>query len=126
MSVKVSSIDMQHQKWIGMINDLHEAMKQGKGNAVMGKILQGIVDYTRTHFATEEKYFKQYDYPETEEHIKIHHAFIDKVTQLQMDFNKGGFGISIKTMDMLKDWLVNHIKVVDKKYSDFFNQQGLQ
>ncbi len=123
LSVNVSSIDQQHKKWIGMINDLHEAMKQGKGNDVMGKILSGIVDYTKTHFATEERYFKQYNYPDAEAHIKIHNGFVEKVVQLQTDFNKGGLGLSIKAMDVLKDWFVNHI--IDKKYSDFFNEKGL-
>jgi hemerythrin len=31
LSVNVVEIDRQHQKLIGMINDLNDAMRQGKG-----------------------------------------------------------------------------------------------
>lgn len=30
MMIGIESIDNQHQRWIGLINDLHEAMQQGR------------------------------------------------------------------------------------------------
>ena len=38
-----------------MINDLNDAMRQGKGKDVLGKIDKELVGYTVTHFRTEEK-----------------------------------------------------------------------
>ncbi len=42
-SVKVAEIDQQHQKLVSMINDLNDAMKQGKGKDVLGKIVNELV-----------------------------------------------------------------------------------
>ncbi len=126
LSVKVAMIDNQHKKWLDMINDLHEAMRSGKGNDIMGKILKGLLDYTRTHFSTEEQLFQQYSYPDAPAHVDQHKAFIKKIEQIKTDFDSGSMGLSIKVMTLLKDWLVNHIKTVDQKYSDFFNEQGLR
>jgi hemerythrin len=125
-SVGVNEIDLQHQKLIEMINDLHDAMLQGKGKAVVGEIIKGLVDYAGTHFLTEEKYFDQFEYPEAGSHKEEHSAFTQRVAEFKNGFNTGKFALSINVMDFLSSWLRNHIKVVDKKYGPFFKEKGLK
>lgn len=36
-------------------------------------------------------------------------------------FEKSKLGLSIEVMNFMSDWLINHIKSVDKKYGPFFN-----
>jgi hemerythrin len=126
LKVKVAEIDQQHQKLVGMINDLNEAMRQGKGKVVLGKILSGMVTYAASHFRTEEKYFDQFGYPEADSHKKEHGAFTKKVLEFKDGFEKGKLGLSMEVMDFLSDWLQNHIKGVDMKYGPFFNSKGLK
>ena len=59
-SVGVGSIDEQHKKLIGLLNDLHDAMRFGKGRDVLGKVLAELIDYTAYHFRTEEGLFAKY------------------------------------------------------------------
>ncbi|OGR10861.1 MAG: hemerythrin [Desulfobacterales bacterium RIFOXYA12_FULL_46_15] len=125
-SVNVAKIDQQHQKLILMNNELNEAMGQGKGKDVLGRIVNGLISYTATHFKTEEDYFKQLGYPEAGSHIKEHIAFVEKVTEFKEGFENGKLSLSIEVMTFLSNWLRNHIKVTDKKYSRFFNQKGLK
>ena len=40
-------------------------------------------------------------------------------------FAKNQLNITINLMDFLSDWLVKHICGTDKKYSDFFNKNGI-
>jgi hemerythrin len=124
-SVNVVEIDRQHKKLIQMINDLSDAMKAGKGKEVLGKILDGLVSYTGTHFAMEEKYFEQFKYPESSPHKKEHADFVKKATEFRDGYANGKLGLSLQVMDFLSDWLQHHILIVDKKYSPFFNANGL-
>jgi len=38
-----------------------------------------LVNYGNFHFATEEKYFDEFNYEDTEEHKKRHQEFRDKL-----------------------------------------------
>lgn len=125
LSVNVQEIDNQHQKIVKMINKLHDAMRQGKGKDVLGKIINNLVKYTQIHFQTEEKYFAKFDYPNAETHKKEHQNFVKKVIEFREDFESGRLGLTIQVMNFLRDWLTNHIQGSDKKYSKFFNERGL-
>ena len=126
LSVNVAEIDQQHKRLIAMINELNDAMKLGKGKEVLGKIIQGLLGYTITHFKTEEKYFAQFGYPDTDNHQKEHAAFIQKVTEFKDGFNNKKISLAIDVMNFLSDWLKKHIMGTDKKYSQFFNEKGLK
>lgn len=126
LSVKVAEIDQQHQKLIGIINDLTDAIRRGKGNAVIAEVVRSLIDYAKIHFETEEKYFKQFGYPQAAGHMKEHEEFIRKVTGFEAGTPKGQFGLSIQVLQFLGDWLINHILGTDKAYSAFFNEKGLK
>ncbi len=125
-SVNIAEIDQQHQKIIAMINTLHDAMTLGKGQNVIGKIVDDLISYTETHFKTEEIYFAQFGYPDTDRHKIKHAGFVQKVSDFKDGFEKGKLSLSIEVMTFLSDWWRNHIKGTDKKYSQFFNEKGLR
>jgi hemerythrin len=126
LSVSVAEIDGQHQKLVKMINELNDAMRAGKSRDILGKIVTGLISYVRVHFSTEEKYFNQFKYPETDQHKQEHVAFSMKVDDFAKKFQNGQLGISIELMDFLSNWLGKHIKGTDKKYSALFNANGLK
>jgi hemerythrin len=125
-SVNVAEIDKQHQGLIGMINDLNEAMRQGKSKEVLGKIIEGLVNYAVKHFETEEKYFDQFGYINSFSHKKEHADFTKKVAEFKSGFDSGKIMLSIEVMDFLSSWLQKHIKGTDMKYGPFFNEKGLK
>lgn len=126
LSVNVSEIDQQHQRLIQMINDLDDAMRQGKGKETVGKIIQNMIAYTGTHFSTEEKYFDRFGYPDAAVHKKTHADFVKKAKEVKQKFDQGQLGLPIEVMNFLSGWLGSHIKGEDKKYSPFFNAKGLK
>lgn len=126
LSVNVAEIDQQHKKLINMINELNDAMRAGKGKDVLGKIVTNLISYTETHFKTEEKYFAQFNYPDTDNHKREHAAFVQKVTGFKNGFEEKRLTLTIEVMNFLSDWLKNHIMGTDKKYSHFFNEKGLK
>ncbi len=126
LSVNVAVFDMQHQRLISVINELHDAMRQGKGKDVLGKTISSLSSYTVIHFKTEERYFEQFEYPDAASHRQKHDSFVRKISDFREAFEKGRLGVSIEVMNFLRDWLKHHIMETDKKYSAFFNERGLK
>ncbi len=125
-SVNVKSIDDQHCKLFGLINTLHEAMKQSKGKEILGEILNELEEYTRSHFSTEETYMRQFNYPGYSAHVAEHAEFIRRVEKFKQDFEANKLALSLQVMNFLKGWLTEHILVVDQRYSVCFQEHGLK
>ncbi len=125
MTVSVKEIDDQHKELIRLINELHTAMKERRVKTVLSSILDGLVDYTRKHFALEERYFSMFNYPQTATHCKEHRAFVEKVAEFQQDFADERVLISIDIMNFLRQWLVGHIMKDDQAYVPCFKDNGL-
>ena|SRR5271157_2674097 len=125
LSVNIKEIDEQHKKLVGMVNELHEAMKQGKGSNLTGQVLSGLVQYVATHFATEEKLMKANAYPEYLKHKAEHDALTKQAVDLQKQFQEGKAVLTVELMSFLKNWLSNHILGTDKKYSPYLNGKGV-
>jgi hemerythrin len=124
-SVKIKEIDEQHKVLVGMVNEMHDAMSKGQGKDVLGPILDGLIEYTKKHFATEERLMQRYQFPEYNEHKAKHTKMAEKVLALQADYHKGSFQLTYEVSKFLKDWLNKHILGTDMKYSVFFNSKGV-
>lgn len=125
-SVNVREIDEQHEKLFDLINSLYDAMKKGLGKEILPKIIDELFHYVEKHFSTEEKYFDRFNYPESESHKIEHYNFLKKVSEFKKSYEEGQIGLTIDIITFLQEWLIRHIKVVDKKYSAFFNENGLK
>jgi hemerythrin-like metal-binding protein len=125
LEVGIKEIDSQHKILVQMICDLHEAMRTGQGKAQVERILKGLEDYTVEHFGHEEKLMEKYKYPGYLNHCKEHAKFVDKVVAFGNDFRANRAALTTEIMTFLKDWLVGHIKGIDKKYGHFFNERGI-
>jgi hemerythrin len=124
-SVNVREIDLQHQKLVGMLNDFDEHLRQHPTQAFQA-LLDSLVEYTQYHFATEEKYFSKFSYPDARAHIEEHRTFTEKVLNVRSSFNKRGeLLLFFEITNFLKDWLTTHIKGSDKAYAKCFNDNGL-
>lgn len=124
-SVGVADMDSQHKQLISMINDLYDAMQNQKAAETIGKILKRLIAYTKTHFAKEEEIMEKYSYPELNQQIKEHRAFTDKIQKFKDDYDSGRTAMSVSVTSFLKDWLMHHISVNDKKYGPHFNSKGV-
>lgn len=121
--VNVRQSDLQHKRLVDIINELHEAMKNGAGQEQLDSVFEALASYTLIHFADEERLLEQHGYPITN-HRALHARFIERLQQYQQEF-KAGMLISLPVMNFLKDWLVGHIQGDDKKYGEYLNGIGV-
>jgi len=122
----VDRYDEAHKVLFKMVNDLHDAMQQKRSKEAIGQILDGLADYTVNHFADEERVFAQTGYPEEAQHKQHHKKLVDQVVVLQGKFHSGETLLTQDVITFLTDWLINHIKGVDKKYGPHLNKNGVR
>lgn len=114
VSVGNRFIDDDHKRLFAMMNSLNDAMEQGRGNDVVGKVLNNLVIYTRDHFRREQVEMQRIGYSRRAAHEEEHEKLIRQVTQWQQDLASGKAMLSLTIARYLRDWLVNHIRQSDK------------
>jgi len=125
-SLGISGIDEQHKKIMDYINQIHAAVKKDKALDEIKKILGDLTQFTVDHFAVEEKYFDQFNYPDTTKHKAIHQKLLEQVTNVITEINEGQDVNLIEVLIFLKNWLSTHILVEDKRYAPFLIKNGVK
>ena len=124
-SVSIRAFDEHHRHLFDQLNKLHDAMKAGKSEAVLGAILQELVNYAATHFAAEETLMRLHSYPELAEHRKQHQELAAQVADFERDHRKGEALLSLPLMLFLRGWLMQHIRATDHQYSAYLRSRGV-
>lgn len=120
LSVKIKEIDEQHQRWISIINELHDCLMDGRGlTDIARKSLKAMEDYGLFHFDFEEKYMEKIGYPELEQHKREHAVFLRQIQKVIQQEKNGELLLNTTVMKMLMNWLTDHIVACDKKYSKY-------
>jgi hemerythrin len=119
-SVGVSDIDEQHLELVGLLNQLNNAIRERRGSAAVRKTLDELVDYTRTHFAVEERMMTEAGYPEHAEHKVHHEALIDQIRALQQKLDSGEAAVTFELLHFLRVWLIRHIAESDKRFGAWY------
>jgi len=125
-SVGIKSIDDQHKKLFEILNNLHEAMKAGQSKGVLEKVIIELSNYTIYHFSTEENFMKNHQYSAYVAHKGEHDKFVLKVVEYKNKFTKSSTITAIEMLTFLKNWLIQHVKGTDKKYSAFLIDKGVK
>lgn len=123
-SVKVPSLDAQHEQLIKILNDLHEAMLAKRGNEVLAQEVARLHQYARTHLKTEEELLQKHGYPNFAAHKAQHDAYLAKVKDIETEMRNGGMTVPIHLMNFLKQWWTSHILKTDRDYADFLKEKG--
>ncbi|HHU04872.1 MAG TPA: hemerythrin family protein [Clostridiales bacterium] len=117
LSVGVDIIDKQHKMWFEKAEKLFEAGKNKNSKEYISELLDFLDDYTKQHFADEEKYMLSIKYPGYAEQKNAHTYFINELAKLRADYNASGGSllVIINANKMVLDWLTQHISNMDKK-----------
>lgn len=123
MSVGNLHIDEQHQILIETINQLASA-ESLNDRPVIAMIIDELISYAAFHFEYEEQLMLNCQYPDIEQHQKVHQSFVDWISAVREEFlyhRRSQFGERI--LNYLRDWLRNHILGEDQLYRPFLHTQ---
>ena len=123
-SMGIRIIDDQHKGLLDFVNDLfnHATGNEQDERLYFSSVIQQAVDYIKLHFSTEEKYMIATKFPGYKDHKKEHDEFTLKVISSVKDFESGKRLVLTTFTRFLKDWVLSHIAVCDKLYSDYFKK----
>lgn len=110
----IHEIDQQHQVLFDVVARLEQAVTSDDKWSAVHFALVELNSFVNVHFAVEEALMRLHGYPDLEAHIAAHRAF--SVDLLEIRQRSIRADVSAGMTNMLKEWLVVHIGVVDKQY----------
>jgi hemerythrin len=120
LSLGIPEIDSQHKMIIEQINILIENLDRSDRASLNQEIIKNLDKYSEEHFVTEEKYLRDRNYPNLENHLKVHEAFKMNTVQSAIKVMKGHADVPEETIQFLKKWWTSHILKTDMEYRNFF------
>ena len=125
-SVGVEEIDGQHKALFSIINNLLDAISSDKTTEHLKVVVESLIKYKKFHFETEEKYFREFNYEEKDEHTRIHNDFGEKLNKMKEKYSEYTIEFAFELVDFLEDWLIKHLMTADQKYISCFKEHGLK
>lgn len=111
-SIGNEHIDKQHKEWIDYYNNLDKVMcstNENERKEVKELVLEKMLDYSDVHFRYEEEYMRAIGYPDTDKHWRLHKTFRNEIYQISRNQNNGSIVLNSEIMDIIKNWLLDHI-----------------
>lgn len=123
LSIGVAEIDNQHKELFKRINNLLDAISQGKGKQELFAVLEFLEDYSKFHFAKEEKLMLAHHYSAYKVHKAEHERFIQELNGLKKKFETAGASLALVVEVQRKtiDWLIEHISKIDKQMANMMH-----
>ncbi len=121
LSVGVAMIDDQHKTLFEKADKLFEAGKNHQAKEYIGELLIFLEEYTKKHFADEEKYMLSIKYPGYNAQKQSHADFIRQLSKLRNDYAASGGNVLvvINANQLMLNWLTQHISIMDKQIGEF-------
>ena len=123
-SLGVKSMDDEHKQLISIMNRLHDENARNLPQAELLKIIDELVAFTLKHFADEEKYMADIQFPELDRHKLIHQDLLSKLKTNIQAYRATSGPVPESLFDFLRIWLSAHIQGVDMKYGEFSRKKS--
>ena len=127
LSIGVRFIDEHHKALLQRLNDVSAAIESMQGEREITRTLSFLSDYAKFHFEAEEKKMEATGYPGLDHQLVEHKKFIDTLKNLEDDFEEedASKALAVSLDTFLYNWLLHHIKVIDKKFGEYLTEKGL-
>ncbi len=119
-------MDRQHQKLVGLVNEMVECVNEWGEGISRSRLLRLLADFYSTsedHFSREEMLLSRVDYPQLQEQQRSHESYAEKFSWFIAHNNKSD-AYRRDFVKLLRSWWENHILVEDMAYKSYFEQSA--
>jgi CRP/FNR family transcriptional regulator len=113
-SIGVEAIDEQHRRLFDISNRFYDAWRVQAGRDALCRIFDELLEYTRYHFAEEERLMQQISYPGLPQHRRSHEELVDLVGRFRRQLESGTPGVETEALEFVKTWLNIHVLEDDR------------
>ncbi|MGD1046347.1 MAG: bacteriohemerythrin [Bacteroidota bacterium] len=118
-SVGVKELDEQHQNMLNIINTLLAEQQNEYDADKLSETISSLIHHAYVHFAAEEKYLVQTNFPDIKIHVLEHVGFIMKTLELSLKVKEGTKDNRLELLRYLKGWYSSHVLGIDRLYIPF-------
>ncbi len=117
--INVEPIDTEHKQLFDMSQkalEINSLTDQSERDKELKNIISKLLMYTKIHFAHEQRYMKEINFPELNYHITLHQNMVEKLTLLIKELNNLDLlEIEDKLYTFIVEYFLHHIITEDKK-----------
>lgn len=115
-------MDEEHKEMFEILDKAFEEVEDDQRDQKIKDVLNDLYDYMKVHFKSEEHYMKDIEYPEYEEHKKLHNDIVKSCNELLGEINNMEASLFEKELAKMIDiHIINHILEEDKKIIHWYN-----
>lgn len=124
----IEEIDEQHKMIVEHFKMLSDAVRDAREQEVLADMAKFMVEYAQFHFKTEERYMKQFAYPDMAEQISEHEQFSRDAIDLQSKISGGGntHVLAVELTGKMFRWVFQHIRDHDRKMAQYIKDKMVE
>jgi len=118
-----AGLDAEHRELARLFNRLRDAT-DGEGKAACARLLDDIIEHSRTHFELEQQLMAQQRYPMAEQHTAEHEMLLRQAFEYRANFDLDTAAARSTLKNFPEVWLAYHILFSDKALAAFLARSG--
>jgi hemerythrin len=124
--VGVEQIDREHRQLFEIVARVYDSLeaRDDKAQSLIRAAAAELLDYTATHFASEEGLMAQAGYPDLAAHREQHEHLLTRARDMEMRIELDDKYVAVELSQFLYRWLIDHIEASDRKFGEFLVAQG--
>jgi hemerythrin len=118
-------IDNEHHLQLSLLAAVRRAVLEKLAQQDVEDILDRFVDFSKVHFASETTLMRLYQYPSYAAHTAEHDRTMEQLEALRSDWRAGRVGLTLDRVDLLADWIQEHIGSADRAFGRYLVRLGV-
>lgn len=119
--VGIAQVDREHRQLFEIAARVYDSLgaSDEAAEAITDDAVMELLDYTATHFASEESLMEAAGYPELESHRRQHQQLLAQARDMEMRAEIGDQDVPVELSHFIYRWLIEHIEASDKRFGEF-------
>lgn len=118
-------IDEQHRDLFSKVGRLRTLIQAGGNRAEISRLLDELVEASRTHFEAEEAFMAKFGYPDLSQHLAEHASMLVGLQDLKDKFEESHASLALMVPTFMEGWLRHHISDGDFGFVTFLKARSL-